>query len=214
MRSALPRLPDLPIPVIPSEEVKTSEGEIIGWFLRELVPKGLTPEETARADSRPGRHRRRAPPVRPGAQQQPPANPGPGAAGRRRAGGHARSVQRPRHLCRGQHPRAGIRPGASPADERRLRRAHADGKWAGPTSRCRRSPPPPSFWRACGRAGVGGSVRTLIHVSSRLAPDPRRLRGRIAADRTVAVSTEYTHAVRDIDQQRLRRDTGEAHGAV
>lgn len=45
---ALSRLPDLPIPVIASEEVKTSEGEIIGWFLRELVPKGLTPEETAR----------------------------------------------------------------------------------------------------------------------------------------------------------------------
>src|SRR5215218_10636230 len=45
---ALSRLPDLPIPVIASEEVKTREGEIIGWFLHELVPKGLTPEETAR----------------------------------------------------------------------------------------------------------------------------------------------------------------------
>jgi predicted metal-dependent phosphoesterase TrpH len=45
---ALARLPDLPVLVIPSEEVKTSEGEIIGWFLQELVPKGLTPEETVR----------------------------------------------------------------------------------------------------------------------------------------------------------------------
>src|SRR5256885_1319973 len=45
---ALSRLPDLPIPVIPSEEVKTREGEIIGWFLSELIPKGLEPEETAR----------------------------------------------------------------------------------------------------------------------------------------------------------------------
>jgi predicted metal-dependent phosphoesterase TrpH len=38
---------DLPITVIPSEEVKTSEGEIIGYFLSELVPRGLSPEETA-----------------------------------------------------------------------------------------------------------------------------------------------------------------------
>jgi len=45
---ALSRLPDLPIKVIPSEEVKSSEGEIIGYFLSEIVPKGLTPEETAR----------------------------------------------------------------------------------------------------------------------------------------------------------------------
>ena len=42
------RLPDLPIKVIPSEEVKTSEGEIIGYFLTELVPKGLSPEETVK----------------------------------------------------------------------------------------------------------------------------------------------------------------------
>jgi predicted metal-dependent phosphoesterase TrpH len=45
---ALARLPDLPIVVIPSEEIKTREGEIIGWFLQELIPKGLEPEETAR----------------------------------------------------------------------------------------------------------------------------------------------------------------------
>jgi len=45
---ALARMPDLPIKVIPSEEVKSSEGEIIGYFLSELVPKGLAPEETVR----------------------------------------------------------------------------------------------------------------------------------------------------------------------
>src|SRR6476620_146775 len=44
----LSRMPDLPLKVIPSEEVKTSEGEIIGYFLSELVPKGLTPEETVK----------------------------------------------------------------------------------------------------------------------------------------------------------------------
>src|SRR5688572_6419848 len=45
---ALSRMDDLPIRVIPSEEVKSSEGEIIGYFLSELVPKGLTPEETVK----------------------------------------------------------------------------------------------------------------------------------------------------------------------
>jgi predicted metal-dependent phosphoesterase TrpH len=45
---ALSRLPDLPIKVIPSEEVKSNEGEIIGYFLTELVPKGLSPEETVK----------------------------------------------------------------------------------------------------------------------------------------------------------------------
>jgi len=45
---ALSKMPDLPIKVVPSEEVKTAEGEIIGYFLSELVPKGLSPEETVK----------------------------------------------------------------------------------------------------------------------------------------------------------------------
>ena len=36
------------IAVIAGEEVKTSEGELIGLFLREPIPRGLTPEETIR----------------------------------------------------------------------------------------------------------------------------------------------------------------------
>ncbi len=35
--------------VIVSEEVRATEGEIIGLFLRESVPKGLSPEDTVRA---------------------------------------------------------------------------------------------------------------------------------------------------------------------
>ncbi len=35
-----------PFKVIIGEEVKTSEGEIIGLFLKELVPRDLSPEET------------------------------------------------------------------------------------------------------------------------------------------------------------------------
>lgn len=45
---ALSRMPDLPIKVVASEEVKSNQGEIIGYFLTELVPRGLTPEETAK----------------------------------------------------------------------------------------------------------------------------------------------------------------------
>lgn len=37
--------PDL---VIVGEEIKTSKGEILAWFLTEEVPKGLSPEETIR----------------------------------------------------------------------------------------------------------------------------------------------------------------------
>jgi hypothetical protein len=33
--------------VIPSEEIKTTEGEVIGYFLSQHIPRGLSPEETA-----------------------------------------------------------------------------------------------------------------------------------------------------------------------
>lgn len=35
-----------PFPVIIGEEIMTSEGEIIGYFLQEWIPRGLSPEET------------------------------------------------------------------------------------------------------------------------------------------------------------------------
>jgi hypothetical protein len=35
-----------PFPVIIGEEIMTSEGEIIGYFLKNYVPRGLSPEET------------------------------------------------------------------------------------------------------------------------------------------------------------------------
>ncbi|MEP7199665.1 MAG: PHP-associated domain-containing protein [Chloroflexota bacterium] len=35
-----------PFPVIVGEEIMTSEGEIIGYFLSERIPRGLSPEET------------------------------------------------------------------------------------------------------------------------------------------------------------------------
>jgi predicted metal-dependent phosphoesterase TrpH len=38
-----------PFKVIVAEEIRSTEGEIIGYFLHEPIPKGLTPEETVRA---------------------------------------------------------------------------------------------------------------------------------------------------------------------
>jgi predicted metal-dependent phosphoesterase TrpH len=38
-----------PFRVIISEEIRSTEGEILGYFLRDPVPRGLTPEETVRA---------------------------------------------------------------------------------------------------------------------------------------------------------------------
>lgn len=38
-----------PFKVIVGEEVKTAEGELIGLFLKELVPRGMSPEDTVRA---------------------------------------------------------------------------------------------------------------------------------------------------------------------
>jgi predicted metal-dependent phosphoesterase TrpH len=38
-----------PFKVIIAEEIRSTEGEIIGYFLHDPVPRGLTPEETVRA---------------------------------------------------------------------------------------------------------------------------------------------------------------------
>lgn len=40
---------DAPLKVVIGEEVKTAEGEIIGLFLKELVPRDMSPEDTVRA---------------------------------------------------------------------------------------------------------------------------------------------------------------------
>ena len=35
-----------PMLIIPGEEIMTTEGELLAWYIREGVPAGLTPEET------------------------------------------------------------------------------------------------------------------------------------------------------------------------
>jgi predicted metal-dependent phosphoesterase TrpH len=37
-----------PMLVIPGEEIKTTKGELLAWYIQEEVPAGLTPEETIR----------------------------------------------------------------------------------------------------------------------------------------------------------------------
>lgn len=46
LRGALELASIAPFPVIPAEEIKTSQGEIIGLFLHEWIPPGLAPLET------------------------------------------------------------------------------------------------------------------------------------------------------------------------
>ena len=43
-----------PFPVIPGEEIKTTHGEIIGLFLQEEIPRGMTPGATAEEIRRQG----------------------------------------------------------------------------------------------------------------------------------------------------------------
>src|SRR5438552_650802 len=42
-------IPDRRAPMVEAEERQSTEGEIIGYFLKESIHKGLTPEETVRA---------------------------------------------------------------------------------------------------------------------------------------------------------------------
>ena len=51
--------------MVVGEELRTHAGEIIGLFLTEHVPFGVSPREAAAAHPGPGRPRLRAPPVRP-----------------------------------------------------------------------------------------------------------------------------------------------------
>lgn len=46
IRGALELRRIAPFPVIVGEEIRTTRGELIGYFLQEEVPAGLTPEET------------------------------------------------------------------------------------------------------------------------------------------------------------------------
>ena len=46
LRGALEAVALAPDFVVPGEEIQTREGELLGYYIREEIPKGLTPEET------------------------------------------------------------------------------------------------------------------------------------------------------------------------
>ena len=120
---ALSRLPELPIKVIPSEEVKSSEGEIIGYFLSELVPKGLAPEETAKRIKGQGGLVAVPHPFELASHGQPHQGACAGAADGGWAGGHIGSAERPLYsltwrTCSGRWT-SSSRRGRSPGARRR-----------------------------------------------------------------------------------------------
>jgi len=47
-QAALEMARRFPLWVIPGEEIMTTKGEILGWYIREEIPAGLSPEETIR----------------------------------------------------------------------------------------------------------------------------------------------------------------------
>ena len=103
------------VKVIVAEEVKTADqGEVIGLFIEEKIPRGLTLEETIAEIKRAGRPGLRAASVRPpalGARLRAPAR---GGGGDRRARGLQRArrdrrVQRGGRALRGEVPHRGRR---------------------------------------------------------------------------------------------------------
>ena len=84
LRTALKLRDRYPELIVAGEEIKTTEGEIIGLFLEREIPRGLTPEETIARIRDQGGHRHRAPSARPAARL---ALAGAGAPSRGAPGG-------------------------------------------------------------------------------------------------------------------------------
>ena len=129
------------VKVIVAEEVKTADqGEVIGLFIEEKIPRGMTLRGDDRRDQAPGRPRLRAAPVRPhalGARLRAPAR---GGRGHRRdrglqpaRGDRAPSTRRP---CASRRSTASW---AAPARTRTCRRASAPSASGCATSTVRRS---------------------------------------------------------------------------
>ena len=85
--------------VIPGEEMKTDEGEVIGLFLEREIPQGMTMEETIAAIRGTGGDRLSAPPVRSVARNSSTRDAAPTARRDRRGRGLQRQTS-VRHLQR------------------------------------------------------------------------------------------------------------------
>ena len=139
------------VKVIVAEEVKTADqGEVIGLFIEEKIPRGLTLAGDDRRDQAPGRPGLRAAPVRPHARGPRLRAPARRARGRRRDRGLQpargdQAVQRGGRALRRQVPdrrrrrlgrprRPGPRLGAHPHARLRRARRSSSSRCATPTS--------------------------------------------------------------------------------
>ena len=102
--------PDL---ILIGEEIKTSQGELLAYYVKELVPSGLSPEETIRRLPRPGRGRSQSP--------IPSTTSAPAPGARRTCGASFRWST----LSRFSMPAASC---AMPTHWRRVRRRHGQAR--------------------------------------------------------------------------------------
>ena len=175
-RSAIPGLT-----ILPGEEVKTREGELIALFIRETIPPRLTPEETIARIRDQGGPGARPPPLRP-RPRLPPAGRGPRPGGA--PGGRDRGLQRPHHHRRGQPPGASPSPAGTACSRPPAATPTSPGRWATPTSSWmspRRPPPRPSSTSSAGARLWGSPTTPVAHAFSTLA----RLRKRFGLAPTV-----------------------------
>ena len=125
-----------PFPVIVGEEVKTSEGEITGLFLKEEVPEGLSPLETVRRIKDQGGlvslphafDRFRSEVISPGALEEVVAQ-----------ADIIEVFNARNNLSADDRKAEAFAKGARPHNVGRERRPHARSSWAAPTWRCRSS---------------------------------------------------------------------------
>ena len=126
------------IKVIVAEEVKTAEqGEVIGLFLEEKIPRGMTMEETIAEIRAPGRARLRPPPLRPlplGPRLRAPAR-------HRRGDRHPRGLQPAGRADLLQRGGRALRPQVPDRPRRRVRQPRRPGprQRQGPDPRLRRA---------------------------------------------------------------------------
>ncbi len=115
---------DTPLVVIPGEEVKTDgQGEVIGLFLSEEIPRGMSFGDTIAAIQRAGRRRLSPAPVRPAPLDPGCRHPAPPPRRDRRV----RGVQRAPALRGVQRRGPPLRAQVQPDDGRRVRRTRPPG---------------------------------------------------------------------------------------
>ncbi len=146
----------LPCRVVVGEELRTHAGEIIGLFLTEHVPFGVSAGGGGAAHPGAGRAGLRAPPVRPDAAQ--PVRAGPGRADGRRPGRRHRGLQRQDLAAPPERSRRGLRRATTTWPRAPAATPTCPTPSARPTSRCPTSTDRPTSSPSCGRAGSSATT--------------------------------------------------------